>query len=437
MSDCCFLAGAAKADITPKVGTLLYGYRPDSVSTSVHDPLEATAVMFRQGDSSSLLISLSVGDLGTPLADELRIIAGKAAGIDPARVIISATHTHSAPNVSGMEGWGDVDRPYVDNILIPALKECTAAALASLAPSELAFSTVRSEVGINRRQQFPNGFIGLGQNPWGCFDPTRTLIAIRRKSDRKGVVNMLHYGCHGTAAGDNREITRDWPGVMTDRLEKETGVLTGFWNGAIGDVGPRLSNGQTTGNISYVEELGAIAGEDAVRAYKALGEYSDGLLKVIPALISLPRKPLPPYEDARAALDSYKEPEKLINISRLTYSYYKAVCDEYAAGCPDYEREFTYPAAVVAIGEAVFVPFPFEIFSEISMRLRAYSPFPHTLCLSNANGYNAYLPSQDQLVRGGYEVACFRFSDAHPLADNSDQLLIDRNLAIIAEMLQK
>ena len=81
----------------------------------------------------------------------------------------------------------------------------------------------------------------------------------------------------------------------------------------------------------------------------------------------------------------------------------------------------------------VFVPFPFEIFSEIALRLRAYSPIRHTLTLSNANGYSAYLPTEDQLVRGGYEVACFRFSSAHPLVDNADQILIDRTLALMSE----
>ena len=44
MSETRFMAGAAREDITPPVGTLLYGYTPDTVSTSVHDPLQTTAV---------------------------------------------------------------------------------------------------------------------------------------------------------------------------------------------------------------------------------------------------------------------------------------------------------------------------------------------------------------------------------------------------------
>ena len=52
MSETRFMAGAAREDITPPVGTLLYGYTPDTVSTSVHDPLQTTAVAFRQGEEA-------------------------------------------------------------------------------------------------------------------------------------------------------------------------------------------------------------------------------------------------------------------------------------------------------------------------------------------------------------------------------------------------
>ena len=43
-----------------------------------------------------------------------------------------------------------------------------------------------------------------------------------------------------------------------------------FINGAEGDVGPRLSNGATVGDISYIYEIGGIAAADAIRAYTAL-----------------------------------------------------------------------------------------------------------------------------------------------------------------------
>ena len=81
MPDRVFKAGAAKADITPKIGTLLYGYVPDSVSTSVHDGLELTAVAFGEGEGKALLISVTVGDIQTELASKLRGIVSDASGV--------------------------------------------------------------------------------------------------------------------------------------------------------------------------------------------------------------------------------------------------------------------------------------------------------------------------------------------------------------------
>ncbi|MBQ7932998.1 MAG: hypothetical protein IJ334_18570, partial [Clostridia bacterium] len=212
-----FMAGAVREDITPAVGTCLYGYRPNHHSESVHDPLQVTAAAFSQNGDTAVLFSVTVGDFQTELSDEFRGKLGAKYGISPARIIIAATHTHSAPNVSGVEGWGDIDRDYADGILFPAMDKACGDALANMVPAEIAVGETDSYVGINRREQRRDGSIDLGQNPWGCFDRTMTCIAVRNRETGSGILNMIHYGCHGTAAGCNREITRDWSGVMVDR----------------------------------------------------------------------------------------------------------------------------------------------------------------------------------------------------------------------------
>lgn len=429
-TDCVFEAGAAREDITPAVGTLLYGYTPDTVSESVHDPLSVTAAAFRQGVQTVVLLTVTVGDFGTALCTEIRERIAGELGLPAGRVIVSATHTHSAPNVSGMEGWGDVDRPYVDGILFPAMENAARLAVEGLAPAEIGIGTTESKVGINRRQQNRDGSVALGQNPWGCFDSEMTCLAVRNAETKRGILNLIHYGCHGTAAGRNHEITRDWSGIMTDRLEAETGVLTAYWNGAQGDVGPRLTNGKTVGDIRHVEELGGVAAADALRAYRAVGAYMPGKLTLYEGEIRIPRKPLPPREEVAAKLASYRDPDALINIQRLEYAHFRAMMDEYEAGCPAW-GDFAIPQTAVSLGDVLFVPFPFEIFAETSMRMRAYAPFRYVLCLSNTNGYEAYLPTQDQIVRGGYEIGCFLYNGAHPLVDHADQVLIDENLRIL------
>ncbi len=204
-----FLCGAAREIITPPIGTLLYGYRPDLVSTSVHDDLTATVVSFSDGTDTMLLTSVTVGDIDTALDLELRQKMAAACGVPAENILLAATHTHSAPNVSGVEGWGEIDRKYVDTILLPALLKASTDAVSGMAPAELGTAAGHSSIGINRRQHNRGGYIGLGQNPWGCYDPNMTAIVIRKQSDHTGIVNLIHYGCHGTACGQSSEITRD------------------------------------------------------------------------------------------------------------------------------------------------------------------------------------------------------------------------------------
>ncbi|MBR3438304.1 MAG: neutral/alkaline non-lysosomal ceramidase N-terminal domain-containing protein [Clostridia bacterium] len=427
-----FSAGAARADITPPVGTCLYGYAPDWHSDSVHDPLDATAFAVSQGGETALLITVTVGDLQTELSDEIRAEVSAKTGVPAKNILIAATHTHSAPNVSGAEGWGDVDRPYVDSIFLPGIVKASAQAVEALKPAEIAYSTVKSEVGVNRRQQMPDGSINFGQNPWGSYDPDMTFIAVRNEQTKEGIINIIHYGCHGTAGGHNREISRDWSGGMCDRIEKLTGTITAYFNGTVGDTGPRLTNGSTVGDCTYIEELGSVAAFDAVRAMKSLGQYREGKLEIFSDTVRLPYKPMPPLDEIRKGLEEYKETENLTNIFALKYKHLKDV-EAFLTQGGEMPQAKEIPTTFVSIGEALFVPVPFEVFSGISLRLREYlrKKYPHTLVLSNANGYNFYLPTQDQLCLGGYEVDCFLNGSLFLLEDATDQNLINEILRIV------
>ena len=428
-----FLAGAAREITTPPVGTLLYGYRPDLASTGVNDNLSVTALAMSQNGKTALMLTAEIGDIQTELCGTLIKKIASECGIPENHILVSSTHTHSAPNLSGTVGWGDIDKDYYNNIFEPAAIKASKAAADNLAPAEIAYGVTQSRVGINRRQQHPNGEIGLGQNPHGCYDPNMTVISFRNSETKEGILNLIHYGCHGTSAGLATEITRDWSGIMIDRLENETRTLSAFWNGAIGDVGPRLTNGETTGNLGYTRELGGVAAQDAINAYKSRGGYHAGCLEIFSDKVSLPRKDMPSIEVLEKKLAEYDEPEKLINIQRLEYEYYKNSYEHLRNGGSSSGDNFEFPQTIISIGDAAFIPFPFEMFSEISLRLREYAPYPYILCLSCTNGYTVYLPSEDQLCRGGYEVGCFMYGNLFPLADNTDQNIINENLRILRE----
>ena len=433
MNENIFMAGASREDTTPEIGACLYGYIPNNASTSVHDNLHVTCLAVSQYEKTVLLITAEIGDIQTALTEEIREKIAEENNIPKEHIIIASTHTHSAPNLSGTVGWGDLDMKYYNEIFLPAILKVSKDAIAKMAPAEIATGVTKSLVGINRREQYINGQIGLGQNPYGCFDPNMTVVSIRNADTKDGILNLIHYGCHGTTAGLGQEITRDWSGIMIDRMEIETKTLTAFFNGAIGDVGPRLMSGGTTGDIRQTRELGGLASVDAMNTYRAKGGYHAGNLSVFVDEVKLPYKEMPTLEEVQNKLSKYKEPEKLINIDKLEYEHYKETYEYLKNPTCEKPEFFTFRQTIISLGDIVFIPFPFEMFSEIVMRLREYSPYAYTLCLSCANGYNVYLPSQDQLCRGGYEVGCFMYGHLFPLADNTDQNIISENLRIINE----
>lgn len=436
MKNSTLLAGAAMADITPAVGGKLYGYNDWTVSTSLHDPLDLRALALGNADETPfLMVSVAVGDYGTETCTETRRAIAAACDIPMERIALSAIHTHSGPNVCGVAGWGGVDRPYLDGILIPAAVRAAKEAVASMRPAEFAAADGESLVGVNRRELTEDAEIVFGQNLWAPQDKTMTVIRFRDAETKKGIFQLVHYGCHGTAAGNNKEISRDWIGVMEDRLTNETGILSGFWNGCVGDVGPRVTNGKTTADIFHAEELGGVAAQDAIRIANGFRSavWETGELRFSDEPITIPVRPIP----AKEAVDDYLSAHpagEYSNIEGLIDDYMRKAADCYESGVFP-PKEKPVPVQTVRVGDAFAFCFtPYELFSEICLRIRRDAPVRHALAVSLTNGYEAYLPTRDALPRGGYEVACFLHGSIAALCDDADTYLVKGFLKILREM---
>jgi neutral ceramidase len=421
-------AGASRSVITPPLGTLLFGYAPPRPGESVHDDLTVSALALESGDVRALLVSATISIFDNDKTDLIRGLVAEATGYPVDAVLLCSTHTHSAPETASVAGWSEINRSYYADILEPAVLKAAVQAVEGLKPVRMGIGTTRSDVGVNRRQLNRDGSVTLGQNPWGPYDPCMTFL--RFLAEDGPVASLIHYGAHATAAGYSREITRDWPGPMVDRLEQVAGGITLFFNGAIGDVGPRLSNGQTTADMDLMRELGGKAAWDAVSAFRTIKEYRSVDLDRITEAVSLPYAPLPSLEQAREALAGFADPDRLAGMERAEHAYWDKVVDEHAAGRALQDR-FQFRQTLVRLGPVVLVPFPNEFFVEISLRLRDYSPYPFTLCLSNANGSYAYLPSQEQRCRGGYEIEAVKLCNTYLPADDADQAAVRENLRLL------
>ncbi|MBE7063336.1 MAG: hypothetical protein E7390_06090 [Ruminococcaceae bacterium] len=425
-----FEVGFDRRRITPSVGARLYGYPNNRISESVHDDLHVNAVVFRSGETAAVLLNFELCGVTTELANEIRKQIQECIGIPYKNCIVTCTHTHSGPSVVSSYGWGEADDIYIENILLPNAIESVEKAFQSLKPAEMGIGQTNSFVGINRRER-QNGKAVLGQNPEGIYDPKMFMLAFRSVSGEP-IVNLIHFGAHPTACGPGPEITRDWPGYMVDRVEAETGAPAVFCNGAEGDVGPRLSNGKTIGDITYVEEVGTIAGEDAMRAWGNIACYAVPEVKVYTELISLPYEPIPTREEAAKTLVELGTPINGVDF-KLEERCKKII--QFYEENQSIETEWTFEQTVLRIGSVVFVPYPFEMFCGITLEQQEKSPFPYTLCLCNANGCGFYMPTEEEISFGGYEVGSFKNKGLFTFTNDAGKRIVLENQRLIEKLL--
>lgn len=414
--------GVGRRIITPPMGHMLQGYTPARPALSVYDDVNITAFAFQTGETTALLFSAEVCNIRLDVIDMIKSALQEATGVQPGNMIIACTHTHSGPHmIEGVEE--NPQDNFVVNIFIPRAVEAAKEALASLRTAQMGVGTTWSDVAVNRRQiKEDTGTVMLGQNPYGTWDPTMTVVAFR-EPDGTPIGNIIHYGCHNTASARTDEVTRDWAGVMVDRLEAQTGGMTAFVNGCGGDCGPRLPNGKTTGNLKMAQELGGKAAVDAVKAYNNIQIWEDAPLRVLATQISLPLQEVGTAEQVRAQAAAYGDPAELKGTVRTSYLRLIERAEYLEAGnIPPKERAINHTFLV--LGELVMQSIPFEPFSMITLRIKDGSPFRHTLCIGYANGSLSYFPSVDQIIRGGYEVRMFKTINIIPFRDDSEQFYV-------------
>ena len=95
-----------------------------------------------------------------------------------------------------------------------------------------------------------------------------------------------------------------------------------------------------------------------------------------------------------------------------------------------YENKASIPVkqAIIRLGDVAFIGFPYEMFSEIGMRIARESNIPYTLSLSLSNGSDGYFVTEDQICRGGYEVESFKTAYIQTYADNADWHMVTETL---------
>ena len=93
-----FRAGAAKVEITPKVWPVqLVGSFRERLADKAHDPLYARAVVCDDGQTRLAMVIVDNCLIGRNYLDRAKALAAKRTKIRADRILVAATHTHTAP----------------------------------------------------------------------------------------------------------------------------------------------------------------------------------------------------------------------------------------------------------------------------------------------------------------------------------------------------
>jgi neutral ceramidase len=255
--------GLGRVEITPAVGTALSGFifRENKPSTAIDDPLFVSALALRQAGKIHLLFSYELVGIGPDLFElimrELRQRLG--ADIEPQNCILTATHSHSGPPTSHLEGEAGPDPLYWQRV---AVQTAAAAreAIDRLAPARLLTAELPiSGLSYNRRAVLADGRVSMTHQPGGevvsrgPVDDRLALLVFQNLAGRP-IGGMLHFACHGVAVC-TQAIGSDIPGQIARRFGELLGAACFFLQGAAGDLNPVVVSARRAKMLPWVEEF--------------------------------------------------------------------------------------------------------------------------------------------------------------------------------------
>jgi len=218
-----------KVEITPQESVPMMGYGDrTSWSKGIHDPLFAYIWYVKNtGDAEArvwIVCDLCLFSIQTSTL--IREDLGKVCNLSPDHIVISATHTHSGPNVRYLGPAGVPWEQRYYSLLISRLGQGIAEAGKTAFEGSLQVRKAEIHIGVNRR---------------GSHLPADSRVILFSFVDKtgKGRAHMFHYSSHLTALGvDNYLISSDWVGPLRDALETDLKVPFGFIQGAEGNIDP-------------------------------------------------------------------------------------------------------------------------------------------------------------------------------------------------------
>jgi hypothetical protein len=411
-------AGAYAIDITPtKLPVPISGGILPRFTSDVHDPLHARCLVLDDGQGQ---IAIAVVDsllISREQADKAKELAHQTTGIPTNRILIAATHTHSAPAVMAAHAT-DPDEEYAE-FMVAQLAKGIGQAHANLRPARIGWAMGKDDKNVFCRRYLmkpgtaaTNPFGGTENdqaqmNPGhdnpnkirrtGPVDTDVAVLSVQAK-DGQPIALVSNYSTHYVGAPP---ISADYFAVFCERIAEKIGAR---------DVSPpfvaMLSNG-TSGDANCIDfdraerrkfdrfTVGEDVAQAALEAYRTIRYYDWVPLVMEERLLTLGVRMPSEEEVARAEAVVSTLPDG--RPRNITESYAR---ETVLLGRMPPTRELKLQA--IRIGQLGITALPCEAFGSTGLEIKRRSPLKPTFNIDLANGYFGYLPPPDQLKLGGY-----------------------------------
>ena len=477
--------GWAEADITPPGPVSLAGSFGARVSERVCDPITATVLVLESGGEHVVWITCDLVAIADGLRDAVRTKLAVLPGLDPLKVILNATHSHSAPELRPHSSFKGVELPVMkiddlQSFITTRIVQAVQQAWEGRAPGGFSYGLTYAVIGRNRRTvdresrttmygdlTKPNfshieGYEDHTVNVLTTYDPTGKLIGV-----------VMNIACPAQAEY-LREVSADFLHETRSELSLRVGrkVFVAAQISAAGDIAPHLERPSSydqkplrrTLALRQAESgqqlpLGkAVRQEIARRLVNATEEIlpllaknieRDAPLKHRRAVFEVPMSRLAEsdaaqarkevefwrvrYDSEKKKLDALPElPKQGAWYAAVTHAYgsmrrHQRVVDRYAEqqASPRHPTQ-TIEIHAVRLGDIAFATNPFEYYLDYGIQIKGRSPATQTFLVQLA-GSGTYVPSPRSVKGGGYgsEPA------SNPVGSEGGALLRERTLELL------
>lgn len=411
--------GFGREKITPTMEVYISGGgNPKRISTGILDDLYITCVAITDNsDKTVLIFTEDMQQVSSPFIDPGVEGVVAATGVPQEKIIIAATHTHSAPGQHlGRHGIKDFQQIYTKGMVQAAV-----AAMADRVPATVSVGNTHAKgLVFVRHYLLENGtYAGSAYGDFKsspiksqAYDAKDLVQLIRFTREGKKDVLFMNLGAHATFNGNIKltNISADFPGPTREYIEHHSDCLVAYFLGAAGDQVPRSRHEPINHGLEYIA-YGQKLGQYVLDALPALVCVEAGLLQLRRWTITAAanKNDMDRLPQAEEVYDAFVEGSyKLANPLVAKYGFVspyeaRAICIHSKQG-----ETRDVQLAALAFGDVAMTFGAFEMFGDTGVDIREKSPYDTTFVVSQSLSTNDYIPAPI-----GFKLRCYEAYSSH------------------------